>query len=66
VLRGTGGSEVRASKLPPESWLSPYRQMGPGEVAWDVDRYNLPSGEEVAAVLIYVPGEEQAIDAGTV
>ena len=30
-----------------------------------MDRYNLPHGEEVAAVLIYVPGEEQAIDAGT-
>jgi hypothetical protein len=56
VLRGTGGSEVPASKLPPCSWLSPWRQMGPGEVAWDVDRYNLPHGEEVAAVLIYVPG----------
>ena len=39
--------------------------MGPGEVAWDVDRYNLPDGEEQAAVLIYVPGEEEAIDAGT-
>jgi hypothetical protein len=39
--------------------------MGPGEVAWDVDRYNLPHGEEVAAVLIYVAGEEQPIDAGT-
>jgi hypothetical protein len=25
TLRGTGGSEVPASKLPPESWLSPYR-----------------------------------------
>ena len=48
VLRGTRGSEVPASKLPPESWLSPYRQMAPGEVAWDVDRYHLPSGEEVA------------------
>jgi hypothetical protein len=33
VLRGTGGSEIPASNLPPESWLSPYRQMGPGEVA---------------------------------
>jgi hypothetical protein len=65
VLRGTGGSEVLASKLPLESWLSPWRQMGPGEVAWDVDRYNLPDGEEVAAVLIYVPGEESPIDAGT-
>jgi hypothetical protein len=64
VLRGTGGSEVPASKLPPESWLSPYRQMEPGEVAWEVDRYNLQSGEELAAVLIYVPGEEEAIDAG--
>ena len=42
ALRGTGGSEVRASKLPPGSWLSPRRQMGPGEVVWDVDRYNLP------------------------
>jgi hypothetical protein len=29
------------------------------------DRYNLPHGEEVALVLIYVPGEEQPIDAGT-
>jgi hypothetical protein len=38
---------------------------GSGEVAWDVDRYNLPDGEEQAAVLIYVPGEEEAIDAGT-
>jgi hypothetical protein len=65
VLRGTGGSEVVASKLPPESWLSPWRQMGPGEVAWDVDRYNLPSGEELAGVLIYVAREEQPIDAGT-
>jgi hypothetical protein len=36
--------------------------MGPGEVAWDVDRYNWPHGEEMAAVLIYVPGEEEAID----
>jgi hypothetical protein len=65
VLRGTFSSEVPASKLPPESWLSPYRQMGPGEVAWDVDRYNLPHGEEVAAVLIYVAREERPIDAGT-
>jgi hypothetical protein len=32
--------------------------MGPGEVAWDVDRYNLPHGEEMAAVLIYVSGGE--------
>ena len=24
--------------------------MGPGEVAWYVDRYSLPHGEEVAAV----------------
>jgi hypothetical protein len=30
-----------------------------------VDRYNLPLGEELAAVLIYVPGEEQVSDAGT-
>ena len=30
--------------------------MAPGDVAWDVDRYNLPHGEEVAGVLIYVPG----------
>jgi hypothetical protein len=30
-----------------------------------VDRYNLPHGEEPAAVLIYVPGEEMPIDAGT-
>jgi hypothetical protein len=56
VLPGTGGSEVPAPRLPPESWLSPCRQMGPGEVAWDVDRYNLASGEEGAAVLIYVRG----------
>jgi hypothetical protein len=34
VLRGTGGSEVPASKLPPQSWLSPWRQMVPDEVAW--------------------------------
>jgi hypothetical protein len=65
VLRGAGGTEVPASKLPPGPWLSPCRQMGPGEVAWDVDRFNLPSGEELVAVLIYVPGEEQPIDAGT-
>jgi len=40
--------------------------MGPGEVAWDVDRYNLPHGEEVGAVLILVlVGEQQPIDAGT-
>jgi hypothetical protein len=64
VLRGIGGSEVPASKLPPGSSLSPWRQMGPGEAAWDVDRYNLPHGEEVAAVLIDVPGEERPIDAG--
>jgi hypothetical protein len=50
------------SKLPPESWLPPWRQMAPGEVAWDVDSCNLPHGEEVAAVLI-VPAEEP-IDAG--
>jgi hypothetical protein len=49
VLRGTGGSEVPGSKLPPGSWPSPWRQMGPGEVAWDVDSYNLPHGEELAA-----------------
>jgi hypothetical protein len=65
VLRGTGGSEVLASKLPPGSWLSPWRRMGPGEFAWDVDRYNLPRGEEVAAVLLYALGEEQPIDVGT-
>jgi hypothetical protein len=64
VLRAIGGSEVPASKPPPGSWLSPWRQMRAGEVAWDVDRYNLPQGEELAAVLIYVPGEEQASDAG--
>jgi len=52
-----------AGRLPPESWLSPWRQMGPGEVAWDVDSYNLPHGEEVAAVLIYVPGREGAVPA---
>jgi hypothetical protein len=52
VLRGTDGSEVPASKLPSESWLSPWRQMGPGEVAWDVDRDSFPHGEEVAGVLI--------------
>jgi hypothetical protein len=63
VLRGTGGSEVPASKLPPASWLSSWRQMGPGEVAWDVDCYNLPQGEEVAAVLIDVRGAEESIDA---
>jgi hypothetical protein len=39
--------------------------MGPGEVAWDVGRYNWPHGEELGAVLIYVPGEERPIDAGT-
>jgi hypothetical protein len=39
--------------------------MGPGEVAWDVDRYNLPHGAELATVLIYGPGEEQPIDAGS-
>ena len=65
VLRGTGRSEVPASNLPPQSWLSPWRQMGPGEVAWDVDRYNLQHGAELAAVLIYLPGEERPIDAGT-
>jgi hypothetical protein len=30
-----------------------------------VDRYNRPHGEELAAVLIYAPGEERPIDAGT-
>jgi hypothetical protein len=55
VLRGTGDSEVSASKLLPESWLSPWRQIGPGEVF----------GEELAAVLMCAPGEEQPIDAGT-
>ena len=54
-----------AGRLPPESWLSPWRQLGPGEVAWDVDRYNLAHGEELAAVLIDVAGEEQPIHAGT-
>jgi hypothetical protein len=39
--------------------------MGPGEIAWDLDRHNPPSGEELTALLIYVPGEEQPIDAGT-
>ena len=39
--------------------------MGLGEVAWDVDRYNLQHGAELAAVLIYLPGEERPIDAGT-
>jgi hypothetical protein len=39
--------------------------MGPREVAWDVDRCNLPHGEEVAAVLSDVRGAEQPIDAGT-
>jgi hypothetical protein len=64
--QGQGVGADAASKLPPESWLSPWRQMGPWEVAWDVDRYNLPRGEEVAGVLIYVvTGEEQVIDAGT-
>jgi hypothetical protein len=47
------------------SWLSPWQQVAPGEVAGDVDRYSLPHGEEMAAVLIYVPGQEQPIDAGT-
>jgi hypothetical protein len=65
VLRDPGGSEVPASKLPPVSWRSPRRQLGPGEVAWDVDRCNLPHGEEVAAVLIDGPGEERPIDGGT-
>jgi hypothetical protein len=60
-----GDARAAASKLPPESWLSPWRPMGPGEVACDVDRYNLPHDEELAAVLIYVPGEERPIDAGT-
>jgi hypothetical protein len=65
VLRVTGGRGVRASMLPPGSRLLSWRQLGPGEVAWDVDRHNLPHGEEVAAVLIYGPGEERSIDAGT-
>jgi hypothetical protein len=65
MLSGTGGSEVPASKLPPGSWLSPWRKMGPGEVACDLGRYKLPHGEELAAVLVYVPGEERAIGAGT-
>jgi hypothetical protein len=39
--------------------------MDPGEVAWDVDRYNLPHGEDLAAVVISVPGQEQPIDDGT-
>jgi hypothetical protein len=39
--------------------------MGPGEVAWDVDRYNLPHGEELVAARIDIPGEERSIDAGT-
>jgi hypothetical protein len=64
VLRGTAGSEVPASKLPPESWLSPCRQMGSGEVAWDVDRYNLPRGEEVAAVLICRSGRPEGNEQG--
>jgi hypothetical protein len=38
--------------------------MRAGEVAWVVDRYNLPHGEEMAAVQAYVLGEEQPIDAG--
>ena len=33
--------------------------MGPGEVAWDVDRYNVPHGEEVVGVLIYRSGRPQ-------
>jgi hypothetical protein len=65
VLRGTGGSEVRAPRLPPGSWLLPWRQMGPGAVAWDVDRYNLASGEQLAAALIYVRGGDLPIEAGT-
>jgi hypothetical protein len=65
VLPGTGSSEVPAPRPPPESWLSPCRQMGPGEVAWDVDRYNLPHGEVLAAILLYVRGEELPIEAGT-
>jgi hypothetical protein len=64
-VQGAGRREVSVSKLPPESWLSPWRQLGPREVAWDVDRYNLPHGEELAGVLIYVPAAEQPIDAGT-
>jgi hypothetical protein len=36
------------------------------QLAWDVDRYNLPHGEELAGGLIYVPGEEQPFDGGTV
>jgi hypothetical protein len=52
--RGTGGSEVPASKLLPESWLSPWRQLGPGEVAWGVDRYNLPHGEVLAGTVAHV------------
>jgi hypothetical protein len=42
----------------------PLAADGAAEVGWDVDRYNLPHGEEVAAVLIYVQGKEQPIDAG--
>jgi hypothetical protein len=38
--------------------------MGPGEAAWDVDRYDLPPSEELAAVLIYVPGEGQPLTPG--
>jgi hypothetical protein len=53
-----------AGRLPPGSWPSPWWQTSPREVAWDVDKYNLPDGEEVAAVLICVPGE-QPIDVGT-
>jgi hypothetical protein len=50
------------------------RRLGPGcdpggrwvrgEVAWDVDSDDLPHGEELAAVLSYVAGQEQLIDAG--
>jgi hypothetical protein len=63
VLRGTGGSEDPASKLPPCSWLSPWRQMGPSEVAWDVE-VQPAARRGGGGVLIYVPGEERPIDAG--
>jgi hypothetical protein len=29
------------------------------------DRYHLPHGEEPAAALIYIPGDQQPSDAGT-
>jgi hypothetical protein len=37
--------------------------MGPGEVAWDVDSYNLPSSEELAAIQVYVQGGATRVNA---